>query len=78
MPKVHVTALDVSELACKLTMENAKDLNLQDRLRVFRHKLVDENLPQEIHEGEKFDLIVSNPPYVKTGDLMKLDREVKM
>ncbi len=27
--------------------------------------------------SEKFDVIISNPPYIKTGDIARLDKEVK-
>lgn len=79
MKSVKFVAIDQSRIACNLTMENAKMHNLSDRIRLFQHKLVDTNLPKEIFPSENcFDLIVSNPPYVKTADLSKLEDEIKM
>lgn len=59
-------------------MENAKRLDLNTRLRVFKHKLTEArlNLPSDV--DLKFDLIVSNPPYVPTKDLLKLEPEIKI
>lgn len=74
----EIIAIDQSQAACNLTFENAKKLNLADRLKVFKHKLVDSTLPNEVLPSSdyKFDLIISNPPYVPTKDILKLDPEI--
>lgn len=69
-------AIDQSELACKLTMENATKLGLNERLKIFKHKLTDESDLPEING--KLDLIVSNPPYVLTKDLKVLQEEISL
>lgn len=76
VPKATAIALDQSKLACELTLENAKRYNLTEKLRIFKHKLV-EKLPDELN-GHRFDMIVSNPPYVPSGQLLTLDPEVKV
>lgn len=67
-------AIDQSEMACKLTQENATNLGLMDRMKIFRHKLTDASELSEI--SGKLDLIVSNPPYVLTKDLKVLHEEI--
>lgn len=68
--------MDQSEYACKLTVENATNLALNERIKVFKHKLTTESdLPQI--EG-KLDLIVSNPPYVPTESLKTLQPEISL
>lgn len=69
-------AIDQSEHACKLTLENASKLALSDRIKVLKHKLTEKSEIPEI-EG-KLDLIVSNPPYVLTNDLKNLAPEISL
>lgn len=57
-------------------MKNAVDLQLQDRLRVLRHTLTETSALPEI-DGQ-LDLIVSNPPYVLTNDLRKVQSEIML
>lgn len=77
LPKVKkIIAIDQSKAACELTMENAQNLGLTDRLHVFKHKLESDELPEEIAKHGPFDLIVSNPPYVPSKDILKLDPEI--
>lgn len=73
----NIIAIDQSKTACELTVDNATNLKLNDRLRVFKHRIIDDNLPIEIEAlSPKFNLIVSNPPYVPTKDLLKMQPEI--
>jgi release factor glutamine methyltransferase len=78
LPKIkQITAIDQSKAACDLAMENARNLKFVDRIKIFRHKLESGTLPQEIApKGQTFDIIVSNPPYIPTKDLLKLEPEI--
>lgn len=71
-----VVAIDQSKAACELTLENAQKLDLADRIRIFKHKVDSDTLPDEITLNKKFDCIISNPPYVPKKDLLKLDPEI--
>lgn len=62
---------DVSEKALEITRLNAEKNFVADRL-FLRKSDVFENF-----ENENFDLVVSNPPYVPTGDFETLQREVR-
>lgn len=70
------TAIDQSEVACNLTMENAKRHKFEKRIKVIRHKLTEDSVLDDIGDG--FDLIVSNPPYVPNRDILDLDPEIKL
>lgn len=63
-----VTASDVSEGALKVAESNFKkfDADVKTALSDLYADL-----------SEKFDVIISNPPYIKTGDIARLDKEVK-
>lgn len=64
----QVFASDISTKALYVAKKNAKNLNLQ-------LKFIHSNLFNGIKQ--KFDIIVSNPPYIKTEDCKTLDVEVK-
>ncbi len=60
-PAAQVMAVDASEAACTLAKQNAAALQL-DNVQVLNG---DWFAPAE---GQQFDLIVSNPPYIRSGD----------
>lgn len=77
LPNVkQIVAIDQSKTACELTIENARNTGLSERISVFKHKLESEELPEEISKFGPFDVIVSNPPYVPSKDILKLDPEI--
>jgi release factor glutamine methyltransferase len=67
-PRANVLASDINPEAVKLTLENATRLNLE--IEVIEASLFDGI------EG-KFDLIVSNPPYLPDLDAEHLEPEVQ-
>jgi release factor glutamine methyltransferase len=77
LPNIQkIIAIDQSKTACELTMENAQELGLSDRLRVFKYKVESEELPEDISRFGPFDIIISNPPYVPSKDILKLEPEI--
>lgn len=69
-------AFDQSQLACDLTMSNAKRHNLDSRITVYREKITKDSKLDQV-EGS-LDLIVSNPPYVPNTDLVRVEPEIKL
>lgn len=65
-----VTAIDISKQALQVAMENAKKHNV-------KVEFIESNLFENLKKRKKFDIIVSNPPYIPTGDIAKLDKNVK-
>jgi len=61
-PRARVTATDVSAAALAVALENAAALGLADRMRFLEGALL---APVA---GERFDCIVSNPPYLARSD----------
>lgn len=65
----NATALDVSENALKITEENINNLGLSKKVKLLKSDLF-ENV------DEKFDLIVSNPPYIPLSEKTTIQKEV--
>ncbi|MBR7180237.1 MAG: peptide chain release factor N(5)-glutamine methyltransferase [Kiritimatiellae bacterium] len=63
---------DVSAEALSLAKENAERLSLSQRVSLMEMDGLD-----GFDEPEIFDLIVSNPPYIATGSIASLDRNVR-
>jgi release factor glutamine methyltransferase len=66
--------LDASERALAVAERNAKAHRVLERLELKLSNVFD-NLQNEKYE--KFDLIVSNPPYISSEEMKTLQREVR-
>ena len=66
--KMDITALDISPYAIKNTTINKK--NLKSNIKILKSDLFDKVCG-------KFDLIYSNPPYIKSSEIENLQLEVK-
>ncbi len=67
-----VTLSDVSLYAIKVAKKNQKKLKLKKVTKV-----VMSNMFQGLKSDSAFDIIVSNPPYIKTSEIETLDDSVK-
>ena len=65
-----VDAVDISKQALSLAEQNAKKNGVKVQ---FIHS----DLFKELKKSKKYDIIISNPPYIKSEDIEKLDSEVK-
>ena len=63
--------IDISSGALQIAKKNAKKLNILGNIK-FQKKSLDSFFSQ------KFDLIVSNPPYIKSRDLKNLEDDIKL
>ena len=62
--------IDISSKAIKIANENSKKHKLTQRTKFYRRSL------SEIYQN-KFDLIVSNPPYIMRKDIKNLNEDIK-
>ena len=69
VPSAEVWAIDISEKALEVAKKNAH--NLQAKVKFKKS-----NLFSNINKT-KFDIIVSNPPYIKKADIKLLSNEVQ-
>ena len=72
--KVNVTCSDISEGAIKVAKENAQKHGLAKSMKFEQGDLFK---PFNKHfRKQKFDMIISNPPYIKSSVIPTLQREV--
>lgn len=69
-PEAEITATDISGAALAVARQNAAELGFEDRIQFL---LGDAFEPVR---GERFDLIVSNPPYLSRGEAPALAPEL--
>ena len=67
----EITAVDISSKALNIAKINSKNNNVENQITFIESDLY-KNLPKE-----KYDIIVSNPPYIKKEIIKKLDKEVQ-
>lgn len=68
-PEAEVVLSDLSEDALAVAAQNVRRHHLEDRVSLQRSDVFEQL------EGQCFDLIVSNPPYVDAEDLASMPRE---
>jgi ribosomal protein L3 glutamine methyltransferase len=68
-PRARVDAVDVSVAALQVARRNLRRLNLGKRVSMLHSNYFD------AVEGRRYDIIVSNPPYVGRAEMAKLPRE---
>ncbi len=75
LPGAKIVATDVSKEAIALARENAKFHKVSERIDFILSDIA----PWRVFEaeGQRFDLIVSNPPYISTGEFPNLQPEVR-
>ncbi|MGA2539413.1 MAG: peptide chain release factor N(5)-glutamine methyltransferase [Terracidiphilus sp.] len=71
LPLAQITAVDISIGALTVADKNAKRNGLVDRVRFIESDLL------AAVANERFDIVVSNPPYVPSGDRESLSVEVR-
>ena len=63
------TGIDVSKECLNISKINAKNLNINSRLKLFKTNV-------DKFKNGKYDLIVSNPPYINKHKIKYLERDV--
>ena len=63
------TGIDISKKTLDICSVNVKKLNLFNRIRLFKSDV-------DNFSSGKYDLIISNPPYIKKFDLKYLEKDI--
>jgi release factor glutamine methyltransferase len=71
LPQAQITAIDLSSAALAVARENAEQNGVTSRIRFLRGDLL-----EPVGE-ERFEIVVSNPPYVASSDRAALAVEVR-
>lgn len=74
-PELSGVGLDISPAALEIAKVNAYQLGVEKRVSFMNGSWFDNDLAQKL--GEKFDVIVSNPPYISASDIASLEPEVR-
>lgn len=72
VPELKVTMADISKEAIKVAKSNVSMNNLSGRVACVEADVLD--VPRSFLGS--FELVVSNPPYIPSGDLEELDKSV--
>lgn len=67
---VHCTAVDISDVPLRVSKKNAKILKVDDRITFYKSDLY------QALDNQTFDVIVSNPPYIKRDVVETLQVEL--
>ncbi len=70
-PAAHIDASDVSPLALRVAQINVERYALEARVRLVESDLFDKL------QGQRYDLIVTNPPYVAAPEMLELPEEYR-
>ena len=70
--KAYVTAMDISKNALEIAKKNAISNEVSDRVSFCEADIFN------YEPYGKFDLVVSNPPYIKSKDILDLQKDVKI
>jgi ribosomal protein L3 glutamine methyltransferase len=68
----QVTAVDISEAALQVAQRNVDDYGLSERIQLLRGDLF-----EPVEAASRYDLIVSNPPYVTADAMLRLPAEYR-
>ncbi|MDI9219089.1 peptide chain release factor N(5)-glutamine methyltransferase [Clostridium tertium] len=71
--KINVEEIDFYEVPEKVTKKNIIKHGLESRVKFIKSDL----LKEPINQGKKYDVIVSNPPYIKADEISNLMDDVK-
>ncbi len=70
-PNLRITAIDKSKKAIKVAEKNAEMHQVGKKVNFI-------NIDVDKYCSNKYDYIISNPPYIKNSEFLSLDKDVKL
>jgi release factor glutamine methyltransferase len=72
LPQCKITSIDISESAIEIAKQNAVSNNVNGNITFIKQDVFNDPL----HFDSKFNIIVSNPPYVDLNEYNNLQKEI--
>ncbi|MCY6355498.1 peptide chain release factor N(5)-glutamine methyltransferase [Clostridium sp. ZS2-4] len=73
LENTRIYCYDISDTAYEVTLENINKFNLEDRIKIYKSDLLEEAIESE----RRFDVVLSNPPYIRKDVIPTLMEDVK-
>jgi release factor glutamine methyltransferase len=73
LPRAKITAIDISFNALEAALENARLNEVEDKIEFLAGDMF-----YPLKNDSVFDIIVSNPPYIKSADISGLEPQVRL
>lgn len=74
-PESQVIGIDISDKAIETSRKNARKLKVNN-IDFFKADILADDINEIMTNGQKYDLIVSNPPYIELDEYKKLEPEL--
>lgn len=70
------TATDISDEALLYARKNLESIKPACNIKIIKHDLLNDSFDNINNLSVRCEMLISNPPYIRTGDIKTLDREV--
>ncbi|MFH0948106.1 MAG: peptide chain release factor N(5)-glutamine methyltransferase [Elusimicrobiota bacterium] len=82
IPNAKIVATDISKDALRIARKNAKLNNVSDRITFFQSDILNSTSNFQLLRHRRTylataNLIISNPPYIKSSEIKKLQKEIQ-
>lgn len=75
-PDLTAIAVDISDSALRIAQENAVINGVDKRVKFISGDITSDSFAESLINSRKFDALLSNPPYIMSGVIGKLESEV--
>ncbi|MCL2851630.1 MAG: peptide chain release factor N(5)-glutamine methyltransferase [Defluviitaleaceae bacterium] len=76
-PDIHITAVDISPPALDVAKDNAAAHGVNERVRLVHGDIFDNRLTSALAASGRFDMLLSNPPYITAAEMSGLPPSVR-
>ena len=77
VPQSQIVSVDISAKALETARANARAHLVEDHIKFVKADILGEDVILSVAKNLKFDLIISNPPYIPTNQLSSLPQDVQ-